>query len=56
MKGFNKAGDILKIPLGINDFCSYCPYNKCSSCHWKSNSSQNETCKISISQRTITLL
>lgn len=57
MKGFNKPGDVLKVPIGVNDFCGeYCPYSRYSSCTYKSNSTTNDTCKINVVNRTITLL
>lgn len=57
MKGFNKSGDVLKIPPDVNDFCGdYCPYSRNLSCTYKSNSTTDETCKIDVTKRTITLL
>lgn len=57
MRGFNKPGDVLKVPIGVNDFCGeYCPHSRYSSCTYKSNSTTNETCKINVVNRTITLL
>lgn len=54
-KNFNKKGDVLKIPLFVKDFCSYCPYNRGFSCTYKKDHSTNETCEIRVSKRTITL-
>lgn len=57
MKGFEHRGDVLKVPLSIKDFCGdYCPYNRKSSCNYGRNRTTNETCKINILERTITLL
>ena len=55
IKNFNKKGDVLKIPLFVEDFCGYCPYSHGFSCSYNKNHSTNSTCEINISKRTITL-
>lgn len=49
-----KKGDILHIPLGIEDFCSYCPCCRGDECKHSASDCTNDACEINILERTIT--
>lgn len=49
-----EKGDILHIPLGIEDFCSYCPCCRGDECKHSASDCTNDACVINVLERTIT--